>query len=191
MEKVIKDIHFGIQNYLFFHFSLILIREVAKSLLTYRYHGLVGARKKAAENGYAGAMYPWEVAWPTDGEVTPVWGDIDIVTGEQTKIWSGFIEQHILSDIAFAVYQYYNVTGDQEFMDHYGYEIIFDTASFWASRLEWNERKQEYHINNVIGPDEYKEHVNNNAFTNYMAYFNMKLAIRYYETINRKKTQCF
>ena len=31
--------------------------EVAKSLLTYRYHGLVGARKKATENGYAGAMY--------------------------------------------------------------------------------------------------------------------------------------
>ena len=64
--------------------------EVAKSLLTYRYHGLVGARKKAIENGYEGAMYPWEMAWPTDGEVTPLWGDIDIVTGEQTKIWSGY-----------------------------------------------------------------------------------------------------
>ena len=157
--------------------------QVAKSLLIYRYHGLVGARKKASENGYFGAMYPWEVAWPTDGEVTPVWGDIDIVTGDQTKIWSGFIEQHITADIAFAVYQYYNVTADQEFMDHYGYEIIFDTATFWASRLEWNEKKQEYHINDVIGPDEYKEHVDNNAFTNYMAYFNMKLAIRYYEEL--------
>ena len=71
-------------------------------------------------------------------------------------------------------------------MDHYGYEIIFDTARFWASRLEWNEKKQEYHINNVIGPDEYKEHVNNNAFTNYMAYFNMKLAIRYYEKLKKE-----
>ena len=80
--------------------------EVAKSLLTYRYHGLVGARKKAAENGYQGAMFPWEMAWPTDGEVTPLWGDIDIVTGERTKIWTGIIEQHISSDIAFAVYQY-------------------------------------------------------------------------------------
>ena len=160
--------------------------EVAKSLLTYRYQGLVGARKKASENGYLGAMYPWEVAWPTDGEVTPIWGDIDIVTGNQTKIWSGFIEQHISADIAFAVYQYYNVSGDQEFMDHYGYEIIFDTARFWASRIEWNEEKQEFHINNVIGPDEYKEHVNNNAFTNYMAYFNMKLAINYYEKLSKE-----
>ena len=77
------------------------------------------------------------MAWPTDGEVTPIWGDIDIVTGEQTKIWSGFIEQHISADIAFAVYQYNSVTGDQAFMDQYGYEIVFDTARFWASRLEW------------------------------------------------------
>lgn len=160
--------------------------EVAKSLLLYRYHGLVGARKKAADNGYTGAMYPWEMAWPTDGEVTPVWGDIDIVTGEQTKIWSGFIEQHISADIAFAVYQYDSVTGDQLFMEHYGYEMVFDTARFWASRLEWHEEKQHYEISNVIGPDEYKEHVNNNAFTNYMAYFNMKLAIRYYEKIEHE-----
>lgn len=159
---------------------------VAKSLLTYRYNGLTGARKKARENGYSGAMFPWEAAWPSDGEVTPKLGDIDIVTGEQTKIWSGIIEQHISADIAFTIYQYFNVTADHEFMDHCGYEIIFDTASFWASRLEWDSSKQEYHINKVIGPDEYKEHVNNNAFTNYMAFFNLKLAIRYYESLMKE-----
>lgn len=163
--------------------------EVAKSLLKYRYHGLEGARKKAKENGFEGAMYPWEAAWPSDGEVTPVWGDVNIVTGEQTKIWSGFIEQHITSDIAFAVYQYYNVTNDQEFMDKYGYEMVFDTAKFWASRLEWNDEAQEYHINDVIGPDEYKEHVDNNAFTNYMAHFNMKLAITYYDKLRKENPE--
>ncbi|RHW32828.1 glycoside hydrolase family 65 protein [Neobacillus notoginsengisoli] len=157
--------------------------EVAKSLLKYRYHGLVGARQKALENGYEGAMYPWEAAWPTDGEVTPIWGSVDIVTGEQTKIWSGFIEQHITADIAYAVWQYYKISHDQDFMDNYGYEMIFDTARFWASRLEWNDDKQEYHINNVIGPDEYKEHVDNNAFTNHMAHFNIQLAINYYDEL--------
>lgn len=163
--------------------------EVAKSLLKYRYLGLVGAGKKAAENGYEGAMYPWEAAWPTDGEVTPVWGAVDIVTGKQTKIWSGFIEQHITSDIAFAVWQYYKITNDQEFMNQYGYEIIFDTARFWASRLEWNEQKQEYHINNVVGPDEYKEHVDNNAFTNHMAHFNISLAMKYYEEMKERNPE--
>lgn len=165
--------------------------KVARSLLEYRYKGLVGARKKAKENGYEGAMYPWEAAWPTDGEVTPVWGAVDIITGEQTKIWSGFIEQHITSDIANAVWQYYVITGDEEFMNNYGYEMLFDTARFWISRLEWNEEKQEYHINDVIGPDEYKEHVNNNAFTNYMAHHNISLAMEYCEKLKNENKELY
>lgn len=156
--------------------------HIARSLLEYRYNTIEGARRKAKANGYEGAMYPWESAFTGD-EVTPVWGAVDIVTGKATKIWSGFIEQHITSDIAFAVWQYYKVTGDDDFMERYGYEILFDTATFWASRLEWNEEKQQYHINDVIGPDEYKEHVNNNAFTNYMAHWNIETAIRYYERL--------
>ncbi|MCM3289503.1 glycoside hydrolase family 65 protein [Paenibacillus sp. MER 180] len=161
--------------------------EIARSLLEYRYLGLEGARRKAKENGFEGAMYPWEQAWPSDGEVTPVWGDVDVVTGLQTKIWSGFIEQHITSDITYAVWHYYQATGDQDFMDRFGYEMIFDTAVFWASRLEWDDNKGRYHINEVIGPDEYKEHVNNNAFTNYMAHFNMELAIQYYDVLQAKQ----
>ncbi|MFC9712104.1 glycoside hydrolase family 65 protein [Paenibacillus sp. NPDC056933] len=163
--------------------------QIARSLLEYRYQGLDGARSKAKENGFEGAMYPWEAAWIEDGEVTPVWGDVDIVTGEQTMIWSGFIEQHITSDIAYAVWHYVQSTGDEAFMDQYGYEIIFDTATFWASRLEWDEAKGRYHINEVVGPDEYKEHVDNNAFTNHMAHFNMELAIQYYEKLQQEKPE--
>lgn len=163
--------------------------KIARSLLEYRYQGLDGARSKAKENGFEGAMYPWEAAWIEDGEVTPVWGDVDIVTGEQTKIWSGFIEQHITSDIAYAVWHYVQSTGDEAFMDQYGYEIIFDTATFWASRLEWDEAKGRYHINEVVGPDEYKEHVDNNAFTNHMAHFNMELAIQYFEKLQQEKPE--
>ncbi|MCM3611584.1 glycoside hydrolase family 65 protein [Planococcus sp. MERTA32b] len=161
----------------------------ARSLLQYRYHGLPGARQKAVEQGYAGAMFPWEMAWPTDGEVTPEWGDIDIVTGERTKIWSGLIEHHLSADIAFAVYQYVNVTGDEEFLELYGYEIVFETARFWASRFEWNEEKNRFEITDVIGPDEYKEHVSNNAFTNYMAYFNLMLAMRYAEKLKQENPE--
>ena len=151
--------------------------EIAKSLVTYRYLGLDGAHKKAASNGYEGAQYPWEAAWPTDGEVTPVWGAADIVTGQETKIWSGFIEQHITSDVAFGIKQYLDVTGDQSFAREKGYEILIDTAKFWASRLEYNAEKDYYEIKDVIGPDEYKEHVNNNSFTNYTAHWNMVYVI--------------
>ncbi|AJS58101.1 glycoside hydrolase family 65 protein [Paenibacillus sp. IHBB 10380] len=165
--------------------------KVARSLLTYRYLGLEGARKKAQSNGYEGAMYPWEAAWPSEGEVAQEWGRVDIVTGKQTKIWTGFIEQHITADIAFAVRQYYMVTGDQAFMDDHGYEIIFDTARFWVDRLEWDESKQHYGINDVIGPDEYKEHVDNNAFTNYFAHENIQLAITYYQQLKEQNTDVF
>jgi hypothetical glycosyl hydrolase len=135
-------------------------------------------------------MYPWESAYTGD-EVTPVWGSVDIVTGEATKIWSGFIEQHITSDIAYAVWQYYEITGDEDFMNQYGYEMLFDTATFWTSRLEWNDEHQRYHINQVIGPDEYKEHVDNNAFTNYMAYQNIELAIKYSEKLATENPELF
>ncbi len=165
--------------------------EVARSLLEYRYLSLKGAHKKAKENGYEGAMFPWESAWLEDGEVTPVWGAADIVTGKSTKIWSGFIEQHITSDIAFACWQYYCITNDDDFMDKYGYELFMDTAKFWQSRLEWNEEKNRYEINDVVGPDEYKEHVNNNAFTNYTAHWTINNAIKYYDLLKNKKTDIF
>lgn len=157
--------------------------EAAKKLVTYRYLGLEGARKKATENDYKGAMYPWEAAWPTDGEVTPVWGAADVITGEATKIWSGFIEQHITADVIYGLWLYYQVSGDQEFMDKYGYEMVFDTANFWTSRVAKEEIG--YVITNVIGPDEYKEHVDNNSFTNYMAKWNLDLALRYVEEIDQ------
>lgn len=158
---------------------IYLLPKVAKSLLEFRFNSLPGARKKAKENGYSGAMYPWESAWIDDGEATPIWAGADIVTGQTMKCWTGFIEQHISSDIAFAVWQYFKITGDKDFMERYGYEIIFDTAIFWGSRIEWNEKKCKYHIYDVIGPNEYKEHINNDAFTNYMAHWNIEKAIHY------------
>lgn len=151
--------------------------SVARSLMKYRYDTICGAYKKAKENGYLGAMYPWESAWHDDGETTPLWGAVDIITGKATKIWSGLIEIHITADIANALWQYYTITEDHQFMEKYGYEIIFQTALFWTSRLEWNAVKGYYEITDVVGSDEYKEHVDNNAVTNYLAYHNMEIAI--------------
>lgn len=152
--------------------------KTARTLLEYRYKCLDGAHKKAMEYGYEGAMYPWECAWIDDGEVTPLSGGADVITGEESTILTGILEQHITADIAYAVWQYYKVTNDLDFMEKYGYEMIIDTAKFWASRVEFNNEKDRYEITNVIGPDEYKEHVDNNAYTNYMAVYNMKLALK-------------
>ncbi len=155
--------------------------EVARSLVKYRYLGLEGARKKAAQNGYDGAQYPWEAAWPADGETCPEWGAPSIHDpSKRQKIWTGFIELHITSDVIIGLLQYVTATGDFKFLREYGYEMIFDTAIFWQSRLEYNEAEDNYQITDVIGPDEYKEHVNNNAFTNFTARKNIEYAIEFY-----------
>ncbi|HAJ35566.1 MAG TPA: beta-phosphoglucomutase, partial [Chloroflexi bacterium] len=71
---------------------------LARNLLMYRWHTIAGARKKARENGYAGAQYPWESA-ETGEEVTPRW--VPGPKGEELiRIWCGDIELHITADIA-------------------------------------------------------------------------------------------
>ena len=148
----------------------------ARTLLEYRARSLPGAWRKAAENGYEGAMFPWESAWLDDGEVTPRFGAADVETGDSIPILTGILEHHITADIAWAVRLYYTATGDDDFMSRCGCELLIETARFWASRLEWNDAAGRYEIRDVIGPDEYKEHVDNNAFTNYMAAWNLSHA---------------
>jgi trehalose/maltose hydrolase-like predicted phosphorylase len=144
----------------------------ARSLLMYRYNTLDAARRKAKAHGYDGALYAWESA-DTGDEVTPqtvVGPDgrlINILTGER--------EQHISADIAYAVWQYWRATGDDAFMVVAGAEILVETARFWASRAQV-EADGCAHIRQVIGPDEYHEMVDDNAYTNAMAMFNMERA---------------
>ncbi|MQS75959.1 glycoside hydrolase family 65 protein [Companilactobacillus halodurans] len=164
-------------------YYIFTMPNVAHDLLRYRYHGLAGAHKKAQFNNYRGAQFPWEAAWPDDGESAPLWGSADIVTGEPMKIWSGFIEQHVTSDVVIAIMDYINATNDQNFAQKMGYEMILDAAIFWSSRLEYNRNQDRYEINDVIGPDEYKEHVDNNAYTNYTARWCLQKAIKVYNLI--------
>lgn len=151
--------------------------EEARSLLEHRYNSIEASRRNAKERGYDGAMYPWESAWITDGEVTPSWAT------------TGLMEHHITADVAVGVYNYYVVTGDEDFMEKCGYEMLFDTAKFWASRLEYNKEKDIYEITHVIGPDEYKEDIDNNAYTNYLARYNIQLAIKYFDRLKAEKPE--
>jgi trehalose/maltose hydrolase-like predicted phosphorylase len=156
-------------------FFTYTLPDFARNLLLYRYHLLPAARKKAASNGYEGAQYPWEST--LDGEETTPSSIIHPETGEVIPVLNGFIEYHISASVAHAVQSYWEVTGDNEFMQNYGAEIVLSTATFWGSRVE-KDINGDYEITNVIGPDEWHEHVNNNAFTNYMARQNILDAIK-------------
>ena len=171
---------FGYKGHVFWDTDIFILPffcytnpQIAKNLLMYRYYTMDGARKKAQEMGYKGAMFAWESA-DTGEETTPKWGG---KSDQKVRIWCGDSEHHIVADVAYATWFYYLVGGDEEFLVRYGAEIILETARFWASRVEYNTQKDRYEINRVIGPDEYHENVNNNVFTNAMAQWNIKIAI--------------
>ena len=149
--------------------------EVARNLLLYRYRLLPAARKKAAAAHNQGARFPWEST--LDGEETTPSSIVHPETGEVVPVLNGLIELHITSSIAHATYEYWRVTGDDDFMHDYGTQLLLETAIYWDSRAEAHEGSGEYTISDVIGPDEWHEHVNNNAHTNYMAKHNLRKAL--------------
>ena len=150
--------------------------HIARNLLDYRYERLPGARQKAAANRFEGAQFPWESA-DTGEEVTPTWIPHYADRTRLIRIWTGDIEIHISADVAYAAHLYWKVTGDESWFVEKGAEMILDTAKFWASRAEWDDEKGRYEFNDVIGPDEYHDHVDNNYYTNRMAQWNLQTAL--------------
>ncbi|MBW4439219.1 MAG: beta-phosphoglucomutase [Pleurocapsa minor GSE-CHR-MK-17-07R] len=147
--------------------------SIARNLLMYRYHRLEGARHKAKANGYEGAMYPWE-STDTGEETTPQWSDVQ-PDGSRIRIWTGDNEQHISTDITYAIQQYWRFTGDDDFYTRYGAEIVLDTAVFWGSRAE--EKNGRYELSQQIGPDEYHENIDNSVFVNRMVVWHLSTAL--------------
>lgn len=144
--------------------------EAARAMLIYRFNTLGGARAKAKRMGWRGAMYAWESA-DTGAEACPehaIGPDrhiVDILCGTQ--------ELHISADVAYAVWHYWEATGDGNFLQEAGAEILLETARFWSSRAQL-EADGQHHIRGVIGPDEYHETIDDNAFTNVLARWNIR-----------------
>jgi kojibiose phosphorylase len=149
---------------------------IARNMLLYRWHGLSGARAKASANGYRGAQFPWESA-ETGDEVTPTWVPDPDDRTKLIRIWTGDIEIHITADVALAVVEYVRATGDEEFLLAHGAEMVLDGASFWASAAQL-EDDGRYHFRNVVGPDEYHDRIDDNAFTNHVAVWHLRTAHR-------------
>lgn len=161
--------------------------QLAHNLLMYRWHTLPGARKNAAKNNFMGAQFPWESAENGD-EVTPKWVPNSETPRDLIRIWTGDIEIHITADVAYAIYQYWHASGDEDFWINYGIPIILETAVFWGERVEPDGNR--FTIRDVIGPDEYHEHVDNNVFTNYMVRWHLQTALdtlSWLETHNEHK----
>jgi len=149
--------------------------KISRNMLMYRYHTLPGARRKAASNGYKGAQFSWESA-ETGNEVTPPWVPDFNNPLNLIRIWTGDIEIHISSDIVYALHQYWEITADDEFWVEVGIPILLETALFYGDRAE--SEGNRYSIRDIIGPDEYHEHVDNNVYTNRMIQWHLGTALK-------------
>ena len=148
---------------------LALQPDMAKSCLDYRSDRLQKAKQKAFIYGYKGAMYPWE-SDDTGEEATPTWA------------LTGIYEQHITADVSIAFWNYYAYTQDKEWLKK-EWSVLKETANFWVSRVVENT-DGTYSILNVVGADEYAQHVDDNAFTNASAIESLKNTIKAAKILN-------
>jgi trehalose/maltose hydrolase-like predicted phosphorylase len=153
--------------------ALAAIRPAAaRAMLEYRIRRLPAARAAAAALGLAGARFPWESA--QDGtDVTPRHGRDP--RGQLVPIRTGDLEEHIGADVAWAAWEYAAWTGDPGVLGGPAGDLVVETARYWASRIRLDAAGRG-HIDGVIGPDEYHELVDDNAYTNVMARWNLRRA---------------
>ena len=144
--------------------------QVTKNLLIYRYKQLDKAIENAKKLGFnnGAALYPM---------VT--------MNGEEChNEWEiTFEEIHRNGAIAFAIYNYIRYTGDAQYLNDYGLEVLVAIARFWAQRVNWSNDKSQYVMLGVTGPNEYENNLNNNWYTSTIATWCMEYALEALATV--------
>jgi maltose phosphorylase len=147
--------------------------EISKKLLLYRHRHLTKAIENAEKLGFNGgaALFPM---------VT--------INGEEChNEWEiTFEEIHRNGAIAYAIYNYINYTGDREYLAPYGFEVLLGISRFWSQRINWSEKKQQYVMLGVTGPNEYENNVNNNFHTSFMAVWTLKYTLDAVDFLQRE-----
>ncbi|GAC1471107.1 MAG: glycosyl hydrolase family 65 protein [Ktedonobacteraceae bacterium] len=130
--------------------------------LRWRHATLPQAKARAQQLGLLGAAFPWRT-----------------IHGEECSgYWpAGTAAFHINADIAYAVVQYVGATGDTQFEEQVGLELLVETARLWCS-LGYVDAAGKFRIDGVTGPDEYSAIADNNVYTNLMAQYNLRSAAK-------------
>jgi trehalose/maltose hydrolase-like predicted phosphorylase len=142
------------------------------AMLRFRHRTLPEARRHARDLWFEGALYAWKS------------GDDGI---EETEMGVGaYYAVHIVADIAYALRQYWEATGDDDFLFRCGVEVLVETARFWKSRSHYDPLRKTWNLLAVRGPNEYDVIVHNNLFTNVMARENLRYAAEAVDLMRRR-----
>lgn len=171
--------------------------EITQALIKYRYRRLDAARILAKNEGYHGAMFPWQSG--SSGREESQQMHLNPKSGRWIPDHSN-IQRHVNVAIVYNVWRYFQATGNFEFLYFYGAELIFEITRFWASITTYNEEIDRFEIKGVMGPDEYHEAypnsnkpgINNNAYTNIMVVWVCMRALELMEILpeNYRKELC-
>lgn len=142
-------------------------KTVAENLLKYRINTLPGAERKAHEFGYEGAFYAWE-SQETGDDACTLFNVTDIFTNRPLRTYFKDKQIHVSADMVFAMWDYCSVTGDYTVLRDGGLDMIYECVRFFYTYSSFRTYKNRYELLDVVGPDEYHERVDNNAFTNIM-----------------------
>lgn len=164
------------------------IPELTRALLLYRYRRLPAAREAAKNAGFHGAMYPWQSG--SNGREESQKVHLNPLSGQWIPDNSS-LQRHVNGAIAYNVWQYFEATGDLEFLSFYGAEILFEIARFFVSLTTFNQETRKYEILRVMGPDEYHDGypgvaepgINNNTYTNVLVAWLLSRALQALETL--------
>ena len=156
-----------------FPFLNLHLPDLTRALLQYRYRRLPTARRAAAAAGFEGAMYPWQSG--SSGREETQTMHLNPNSGNWLPD-NSHLQRHINIAVAYNVWQYFQATGDVEFLAFYGAEMLVEIARFWSSIATYNKALDRFEIRHVMGPDEYHDAypgadepgLHNNAYTNVM-----------------------
>lgn len=139
-----------------FVYPLLTLRSPAlsRSLLGYRYRRLGQAFRAAADAGHQGAMFPWQ-SGTTGEDVTPA-----RLFNPLTGLWMpdhSHLQRHVGLAIAYSAWEFYETTGDIDYLAEEGADLIVGVARFFASLADWDADRGRYSIRGVMGPDEFHD----------------------------------
>lgn len=141
--------------------------NLARSVVDYREKMLPAAKNNASSIGQQGAFYPWTSADTGDLENDcHSWDPPHCLT-----------QNHLQSDIALATWHHFLATGDLRWLREQGWPVLRGIAEYWMGRVTPNP-DGSHSINNVAGPDEYSNGVNDGVFTNAGAAISLRNATK-------------
>lgn len=153
---------------------LLLHPERARPLIEFRVRTLPQALARAAAHGFPGAMYPWEADPGTGEDVTPAFA-----------VENADREIHVDGAVALAQWQYYLASGDRGWLASQGYPVLSAVADFWAARVTPNATRDRFEVLDVTSPEEDYLHVDNEIYTNEVAWRSLQAAIEAAKVLGR------